>query len=275
MPDLPASPALAVADDLAARYAALAPVEAVALAGSWTAGAADAASDLDLYVYARAPIDPATRSALAAALAEEAEIDNRFWEPGDEWVDRASGIRVDIMYRAPGWIEEQLDRVLVRHEASVGYSTCLWHNVLTSRPLFDRHGWFGRLRAAADRPYPEPLRRAIVAKNHPILRATQSSYRYQIARALDRGDLVAVNHRVAALLASLFDILFALNRLPHPGEKRLARFARERCALCPPDLPARVAALIAAVGSADGGLLERADALLDGLDDLLRAEGVL
>jgi hypothetical protein len=53
------------------------------------------------------------------------------------------------MYRHARWIEEQLDRVLVRHEASVGYSTCFWYNVLHSNALFDRAGWFEALQRRA------------------------------------------------------------------------------------------------------------------------------
>ena len=47
------------------------------------------------------------------------------------------------------------------------------------------------------------LRRAIVAKNWPILRRNQSSYRRQIELAIERDDAVSVHHRVTALVASL------------------------------------------------------------------------
>jgi TRAP-type mannitol/chloroaromatic compound transport system substrate-binding protein len=173
------------------------------------------------------------------------------------------------MFRSPEWIEEQLDRVLRRHEASVGYSTCFWHNVRTSRALFDRSDWFARLQQAANVPYPEPLRRAIVAKNHPLLRRTQSSYAHQIERAVAHGDLVSVNHRTAALLASYFDILFAVNRRTHPGEKRLLAFAEAQCPLRPPGMRAQVEGLLRAAGP---DALARIAPLVDALDEILRAE---
>ncbi|HTE18437.1 MAG TPA: DUF4037 domain-containing protein, partial [Armatimonadota bacterium] len=89
----------------------------------------------------------------------------------------------------------------------------------------DSNGWYGRLQDGARQPYPEALKQAIIAKNHPILRRTLSSYLHQITRAAARDDVVSVQHRVTALLASYFDILFAVNELPHPGEKRQLRFA--------------------------------------------------
>jgi hypothetical protein len=135
---MPGASAVAVA----AAFVDLPAVIAVALAGSETAGAADEQSDLDLYVYAGAPVAMADRVAIAARFATRREIGNHVWEPGDEWIDTQTGRHVDVMYRTPLWIEEQLERVLVRHEASLGYSTCFWHNVLHSTALFDRSGWY-------------------------------------------------------------------------------------------------------------------------------------
>ena len=260
-----------LANSIAQRYAELPQVEAVALAGSQTSGVADANSDIDLYVYGNAELPLAARAAIAQARARHAEVGNQFWEPGDEWVDAETGIQVDVMFRSCAWIEEQLERVLVRHEASVGYSTCFWHNVISSRALFDRNAWLQNLQSQAARPFPEALRRAIIAKNFPILRQTLSSYHHQIERAASRNDEVSVNHRVAALLASYFDILFAVNRLPHPGEKRLVAFAESNCKLLPEGMSAQLRELLRAC-TLRQDVLRHVDALLDGLEVILKRE---
>src|SRR5258705_11487213 len=108
-------------------------------------------------------------------------------------------------------MQDQLDRVLVRHQASMGYTTCFWHTIRMSQVLFDRSHWFARLQQQAAQPYPEPLVKAIIAANYPVLRQIAPSYVHQIEKAASRGDLVSLNHRTAALLASYFDILFAIN----------------------------------------------------------------
>lgn len=262
-------PPLAVA--VAARFAALSAVRAVALGGSTASGAADFASDLDLYVYAPAPPLLEARAAIARALGRPAQVGCTFWEPGDEWPATADQAAVDLIYRTPAWIEAQLERTLVRLEASKGCSTCLWQNVRASIPLFDRDGWYARLQTLAAQPYPEGLRRAIVAKNHPILRQMAFSYLHQLSAAVRRADAVSVQHRSAAMLASYFDALFAVNRVPHPGEKRVVERARQLCDRLPVTFEARVADLLRAAGAAppDTGVIAAADALIDGLDELL------
>jgi hypothetical protein len=262
-----------LAATIARRYSEQPQVEAVALGGSAASGVADEGSDIDLYVYLNAPLSMEARTAVACEGATYLELDNRFWEPGDEWIDGASDIHVDVMFRDVGWIQDQLTGVLRRFQASVGYSTCLWHNVLSSAVLFDRAGWFALLQEEARQPYPEALRRAIVERNHPILRGTASSYLYQLTRAVAREDWVSVNHRIAAALASYFDILFAVNRMPHPGEKRLLSLATTRCPQVPEGMGRAVEAVLVSSHSAD--ILAKFETLVDGLDALLRTEALI
>lgn len=265
-------PALALAEGIAGRFAAIIEVEAVALAGSRTSPFADSQSDLDLYVYADA-IVPTSLRAEIVRNARRAEIGNSFWEPGDEWIDADSGISIDVMFRTTRWIQDRLDSVLQRHEASVGYSTCFWYNVRNSRALFDRSGWFKELQEKASQPYPEALQRAIVAKNYPILRSNLSSYLRQIELAVQRHDPVSLNHRAAAMLASYFDIVFAVNAQPHPGEKRLIELARALCLNLPSGMAEQVTAFLSALPN--NRVTERANAILEGLDELLRRKGFL
>lgn len=263
-----------MAREWAARFATFEQVRAVALGGSWVTGAADPLSDLDLVVYANPPPPAKARRALILPTARRAEIDNSFFGTGDEWLD-SSGQGVDVGYWDPSWMEDRLDSVLVHFEASLGYTTCFWHTLRNSRILFDRTGWLERLQERARAPYPEELRRAIVAKNHPVLRRKLSSYLEQLELALRRADPVSVQHRVTAVLASYFDILFAVNRVPHPGEKRLLAHARRLCPKRPPGMESQVEAVIRAVGQPEQDLLPGLHALLDGLDALLVSEGLL
>jgi hypothetical protein len=257
----------------ATAYGELPGVVAVALAGSTTSGATDAESDLDLYVYAAEPVDLAGRRGIAARYAIRSEIGNDAWEPGDEWIDARTGYKADVIYRTPAWIEDQLDRVLVRHQASVGYSTTFWHNLLHSVPLVDPDGWYLNLQRAASRPYPEALKRAIVARNWPLLRQAMSSYLNQIRLAAGRGDIVSVQHRVSGLLSSYFDILFAINEMPHPGEKRLLQFSVDGRLKLPCGMIGEIDALLRT--QPGPAVVACAATLIDGLDTLLAEESLL
>jgi hypothetical protein len=263
-----------LARDLARRFQEFSAVEAVAWGGSQASTAGDRLSDIDLYVYASAVVPLEARQALVAEMrAVRADLNLQFWDLGDEWYDADTGIEVDVIYWAPDWIESQLDRVWREHQVSLGYSTCFWHTIYHSRCLYDRHGWFEDLQQRSKQPYPEALRQAIIAKNHAVLRHVIPGYAHQIEKACQRKDQVSVNHRVAALLASYFDVVFALNGVLHPGEKRLIEWAQAHCAQLPIDMAKQITALLQAVCSLDESVMQRTSALLDSLDDLLRREG--
>lgn len=268
----------ALAQPIAAAFGVLPQVEAVVLAGSTATRYADSRSDLDIDVYVRETIPTEARAALLRDILGSGavlEINNQYWETGDEGYNAQTGQGVDILYRSPEWIEGELRRVLERHEASVGYTTCLWHNVQTAVPLFDRSGWFANMQALAARPYPDPLRRAIVAKNHPILNRSLSSYRHQIELAIQRGDRISVNHRAAALLASYFDILWAINRVPNPGEKRLLTIAQRDLTVLPEQMERDIHTLLDRLPGMDAAVLAAIDTLVGGLDRVLVAEGLI
>lgn len=268
------SKALNAAQRIAERFAKIPQVESVALGGSRSKNVEDTLSDIDLYIYSYSLIPLEARLKAAAPYDQaDARFNNNFWGLGDDFRDSESGILVDAIYWDCRWIESELYRLLWTHQASVGYTTTVWSTVQNGLLLFDRNGWYARMQTFADLPYPEELRRAIVAQNHPILRDTVSSYVKQIEQALHRDDLMSVQHRITALLASYFDILFAVNRQPHPGEKRLFVYASELCPLLPADFPVGVESVL--VATPYDTLLKRIHALLDPLDVLLREEGLI
>ena len=274
---MPTEP-LALARRIAGLFAPLPQVEAVALGGSRGDGgvARDAASDIDVYVYTRGDIPLEVRREIVelAGGATRADLGLAYWGPGDEWLSAATGIHVDAIYFDAGWMEEQVDRALVRHEASLGYTTCFWHTVRGSIVLEDPRGWFAALQERCRVDYPEELRRNIVALNHPVLRSVLPAYAGQLGKAARRRDLVSVNHRLAGLLASYFDIVFAVNRVPHPGEKRLIEAAVGSCPRLPAGMAADLAEILETATTDLASLPARVDRLLDRLDALLAAEGL-
>lgn len=262
-------------DRIATLFAAQPQVEAIALAGSRSSGQNDPVSDIDLYVYTRGGISLAVRQALVAEMGQpaRASLGETFWGEGDEWIDAATGLHIDCIYFDATWMEGQLRRVIDEHQASLGYSTCFWRTVQQSRLLYDRDGWFAGLQQYASAAYPEELRHNIISANHAVLRNAIPAYQHQIERAAGRADLVSLNHRVAGLLASYFDLLFALNRVLHPGEKRLIAFATAECALLPEEMTADVEAVLISASDPER-IVGRVTVLLDHLDALLEQQGI-
>ena len=261
---------------LAALFAALPPVEAVALGGSRTGGTPDLASDIDLYVYTRAEIPLSERREIVekSGGARRADLGLTYWGAGDEWLDAATGIEVDIVYFEADWMESQIRRVVREHQPSLGYSTCFWHTVRHAQVVYDPRGWFQRLQTECQVEYPEALRQNIIRLNHPVLRGVIPAYANQLEKAVKRDDLVSLNHRLAALLGSYFDILFALNRVLHPGEKRLVPFMQANCPMLPPEAAEDIQAVLKAGATSAPGLMVELTRLLDRLDELLVREGI-
>ncbi|ETY70728.1 DUF4037 domain-containing protein [Bifidobacterium moukalabense] len=221
-------------------------VEAIALGGSRATGNADERSDYDVYLYVTAPVPTKRREKLLSGYCSHAEIDNGFWENEDDCTLN-DGTDVDILYRDLDSFTNSVADVVERFHASNGYTTCLWHNMITSMNVFDRNGRFSAAQRRFTVPFPEPLRRNIIERNMRLLHGNLPSYDAQIRKAASRGDEVAVNHRVAAFMESYFDVIFALNRLTHPGEKHLEKLASRNCEILPKDFEANLGTLFGAM----------------------------
>ena len=145
---------------------------------------------------------------------------------------------------------------------------------MTSASLYDDKGWFKELQSKANQPYPESLKAAIIAKNYPILRRTISSYTHQLQKAINRKDSVSIIHRTAALLASYFDIVFAINSVPHPGEKRLLEMVKKLCSKIPDGLEGNIYGINNSLClTSSNPKLNHVNTLLNELDKLLISEG--
>lgn len=215
--------------EIAEKYAQLDSVYAVVQAGSRTSGQSDEMSDYDIYVYSDKQIPVDFRTKLAAAYTDDYEINNQYFETGDEW-NFKNNCGFDFMFRSTNWIEECIENVYDKHFASNGYTTCFLHNVATSKILYDKENWFKTLQDKIKRAYPQELKNNIIKRNLMLLKDKKSaSYLEQIKLAVKRNDPVSINHRITAFLASYFDILFAANEIYHPGEKRLIKYAKQHC----------------------------------------------
>ena len=219
-------------DDLFEELSRLPQVEAIALGGSRATGRNDAKSDYDVYIYLTGPVEETCRRTILSKYCRYMEIGNTFWELEDD-VTLLDGIDMDIIYRNLEDFARGIASVVDDCTAWNGYTTCMWHNLITSRILFDRIGRLQKLQARYQIPYPQKLKENIIARNMNLLSGMLPSFDTQIQKAENRGDLVSVNHRVTEFLASYFDILFALNEMTHPGEKRMQDICTKECTILP------------------------------------------
>ena len=215
---------------LASAYGMHPSIEAVVVSRSIGGALADELSDFDVYVYSKTPVEVEFRESLLRLRATKLNLYRTFWED-DAWID-ATGTKFEVMYRSCSWTEGEIAARIEKHQACIGYTTAILYNVADSTTIFDRSGWFKSIQERLSGGFPVQLVRSIVAKNYPLLGDIISSYEEQIASAIRRNDTVSINHRVAAWLASYFDIIFAVNDRFHPGEKRLVSQMAEL-----PDLP--------------------------------------
>jgi Domain of unknown function (DUF4037) len=254
--------------EIASAFGAINGVEAVAWCGSAALGNTDDFSDFDLYVYTHGLLPVEAREAVIAKRAVERQLNNTFWEMEDEWIE-PGGKRFNSMYRGCTFALDEIEQRLSRNIALLGYTTAYCFSIANGFVLRDARGWLRSVQARLREPFPERLVRSIIAKNRPVLGGgMQSCYLAQIEAAIARGDVISLNHRTAVWIASYTDILFAVSRRYHPGEKRLQTYLA--------DLPSRpdgalenLTKLCELAGSLSSPIVEHISLMLQRLDEWL------
>lgn len=209
-------------------------VKAITLGGSRSTGRADLTSDYDLYIYINNDVPLNQRQRITEKYCQYMELGNTYYELEEDG-QLKDGTVIEMIYRNINDFESQLKIHMEDYIAYGGYSTCLIGNLQESIILYDEKNQIAKWKAVY-KTYPMPLRANILSKNRALLSGKIPSLDTQILKASERGDLVSVNHRITEFLASYFDVIFAINYVYHPGEKRMLEIAQEACSVLPKNM---------------------------------------
>ena len=187
-----------------------------------------------MYVFVDKDIPLEKRHNLVTKFSSKYEVGGEYFGAGDEFFVDGMNQQLDVMYWNRDWFENTVKNIWEKHQASNGYSTCFLHTLNIFDIIHDTENWLHGLKEKLKTPYPEELAQNIIKRNMMLLKDKPfASYYEQIEKAIHRGDSNSINHRIAAFMASYFDILFAKNKILHPGEKRLVQFAKTHCKTLP------------------------------------------
>ena len=259
---------MVVFDKLWLEFTKLPEVTAIVLGGSRSSNNYDESSDYDLYIYCISIPDKDVRKLILDKYCSYIELNNQFWECEDDCT-LSDGIDIDIIYRNINDFENNIENVVEKHHAGNGYTTCFLHNLINSKILYDPHKEFYRIKERFSVPFSKELKENIILKNFRLLTGNLPSYDKQILKALNRGDLVSVNHRISAFIESYFDIIFAVNELTHPGEKRMIDYAKEHSKILPKDFEENMNELLNSMGSTLEHVENNLKNIIKNLEDII------
>jgi hypothetical protein len=253
---------------LVPAVSAITGVVALSLGGSSGSKLSDHESDLDVYVFWMPPLpSSAERSAQLAAVADDGSlrVDVHSWGLEDHL--HVGGTKIELVYTHLGDLQAHIERAYGEGLRDEGYTTSLLHTVASGQPLHDPGGVLTAIRARLRAEFPDPTRRYVLRYHPPLLRF----YLAHIAQAQRRGDLLFVQHRRYTVQMMFFNMLFALNRVYNPGEKRLLTHV-DRCAIQPPRTGERWLATTRLTAD-DPSLPAELESLVDNLITLIEQDG--
>ena len=226
-------------------YKQFSQVQAIALAGSTYASTSDNTSDIDVYVFLTDLIPLEQRNKFIKSISSNYEVGCEYFGSGDEYFVDSINQQIDCALWNIKWFEDIIDNVWNKHYPFNGYTTSFLYTLDICKIVYDPENWLQSLKDKINTEYPKNLKQNIIKRNMMLMKDKPfASYYQQIEKAIKREDLNSINHRIAAFLASYFDVIFAINELLHPGEKRLVKYAIDNCKILPIDFEANIIKLL-------------------------------
>jgi len=203
---------------------------AIALAGAHAKGTADAASDIDLYVFAERAKPRAHRLELICGIADQGttpwvdDFDAAPWGGGMDFTYQ--GTPVEVVGRTLSRMEQVIGdclegkfEIIPATWTSNGYYTFIYLCELSFiQPVWDPDGVLADYQQRAAN-YPEPLRRAILETF--LGRAGTWIENFHYESAVRRGDVLFTAPIVLHTVMDMVQVVFALNRVYFTGDKKL------------------------------------------------------
>ena len=256
-----------IVEDLVLEFSKLEEIEGILLGGSQATNTTDSTSDYDLYFYYSKEVPIKKRREICDKYFKYIEINNTYWETEDDGILKDDTL-VEIIYRDIKWIKGSIKRTIVNCEADIGYTTCFISSIKNSIILYDKSNILKEMKNICSVEFPEELKKNIIRKNYPLLKDEMFSYYNQIKKALKRDDFISINHRVAALFASYFDIIFAFNKFLHPGEKKILKIIKDNNLTVPNNMEENVLNILKYSGEGNKKILDEIDELVKNLDKM-------
>ena len=241
-------------------------IDAIVLSGSKTSLINDEMSDYDIYIYSKERVNIETRKNFAEKYASYCEIGNDYFEYGDEFI--INDICFDFMYRDLHFAQNEINYIWRKCNSKIGYTTAFLYNIKNSKIIYDKDSKFQNLQNELNNKYPDKLKENIINKNLAVMKDKKcASFFEQLEKAIKRKDIISVNHRIAAILSSYFDILFALNKELHPGEKKLIKYVYKLCKLIPENFEKDIKNIVAC--ELNENILENINCLIKNLKKII------
>lgn len=256
------------------EYKKMDEVLAITLTGSGNSGKNDFFYDIDVDVILREEINSEHRKKVLKKFSDAIETASGKYGEKDIFILRNSTTQIDVSYYTIDTLKDNLFNVVDKCKASIGYTTCLWKVVSGAFIAYDKENTLKNLQKKYRVDYPEKLKLNIVDKNYYLLRDSISSYYNQIDTAINNGDLITVREKIYKFLDSYFDVVFAINEIQHPGDKRLLSIINSKCKKVPRLLTEGVNTLLENSCTCDRSILKNMDDMVNDLKEFLGREGI-